>query len=126
MNALRQALKQLDWRRTEQVEGLNGYDVELFVRNLSEAENADLIQAWMLDDDGDPDPAKRRLFQSRLIQVCLSDESGNPVYIEGDTFPDAGLGEIQAMPSALCETLGNHCLKMLGMDKKKQDTSGGD
>jgi hypothetical protein len=124
MNAQRQALQQLDWRRTEKVAGLNGYGMDLYVRNLSEAENSDLIQTWMLDEDGNPDPAKRRLFQARLIQVCLSDESGAPVFIEGDSFADSGLDEILNMPAAMCETLGNHCLRMLGMDKSK-DTAGG-
>jgi len=124
MNALRQALKQLDWRRTEKVVGLDDYGVALWVRNLSEAENSELIQAWMLDENGDPDATKRRLFQARLIQVCVSDESGSPVFIEGDSFPDGGLDEILNMPAELCENLGNHCLRMLGMNKKPENAGG--
>ncbi len=124
MSALREALKKLDWRRVEQVKGVEEYGAQLFVRNLSEYENGELIQSWMLDANGDPDASKRRLFQARLIQICLTDEDGNAVYEESDGFPDSGLDEIVAMPARLCELIGNHCLTMLGMKKTAENAEG--
>ena len=103
---------------------MHGFDIELYARNLSEDEHARHVEAWMLDDDGKPDATKRPLYRCRLIQVCLCERNGVPVYSDNGDFTDAGLQEIKNLPSDLTRPAGDFILKLNGIGGEQSDHSG--
>ena len=109
-------LRELSVRRFADVPGLDEYDCAFRVRSLTELENSELIQLWQLDDDGVQDPTKRHLLRSRMIQICLVDEDGEPLFEDGGgEFPQSGLAEVGYMDSMVTQTIGDFLFEFLGL-----------
>lgn len=117
----RDSLRALGSRRFATVPGMEDTGHEFRVRSLSELESSELLQAWQLDEDGKPDPAKRPLLRARLIQLCLVDERDEPVFGLAERFPESELDEILALDSQITQKVGDFLFEHLGMTGKAKD-----
>ena len=94
---------------------------EFRVRSLSELESSELLQGWQLDEDGTPDAAKRPLLRARLVQLCLVDDEGEPLFgtVDGE-FPASELDDILALDSRITQRVGDFLFEHLGMIGKSK------
>jgi hypothetical protein len=115
----RATLRTLGSRRFELVPTLDDTGHQFRVRSLSELESSELLQSWQLNDDGKPDSTKRPLLRARLLQLCLVDENGDPIFGDGNgNFPESELDEILALDSIITQTVGDFLFEHLGMTGK--------
>ena len=117
----RDSLRKLGSRRFATVPGMDDTGHEFRVRSLSELESSELLQGWQLDEDGTPDAAKRPLLRARLVQLCLVDDEGDPLFgtVDGE-FPASELDDILALDSRITQRVGDFLFEHLGMIGKSK------
>lgn len=104
-------------RRIAEVPGLAwAGDVTFRVRSLSEAERANLLEAWTYSENGTPIPGRRELFKVRIVQLTLCDTAGDAIYPPDDNATQ----EVASLDSGLINAIADFAIRHLRMSPADQ------